>query len=96
MPGLYSLGRVKTAVPPNPESIYYAICQIRTTLDSLDEGSRPYISSGLLPCKTTRDDARAWMFTALLLAHIAEIDSMTLDALANDIWKGRQDALDLF
>lgn len=89
-------GRVTAAIPPDPELIYAAIQRARALTDRIDNGQDGYLHATLNSSSTGREDARAWAWACVLIIDVCEIDSMTLNALANSVWKGRQDALDYY
>ena len=93
MPIVGRVGRLETAVPPIPEHVYKALMTACTALDVVDNGGSPYISTYVAHDACGRDDARAWMFACLLLMDRCDIDTVTVRAIANDVWKGVQDAL---
>jgi len=86
-------GHIIAAAAPNPEHIYKALMTAATALDITDSGGIPYMSSWVSGADGTREDARAWMFACLLLMDRCDIDTVTVKAIANDVWKGVQDAL---
>jgi len=93
MPIVGRVGRLETAVPPIPEHVYRALMTACTALDVVDSGGMPYVSTSVANDVNGREDARAWMFACLLLMDRCDIDTMTVKAIANDVWKGAQDAL---
>jgi len=93
MPIAGRVGRLETAVPPIPEHVYKALMTACTALDVVDNGGTPYVSTSVAPSGIGNENARAWMFACLLLMDRCDIDTMTVKAIANDVWKGVQDAL---
>lgn len=88
------LGRIKSPAPPNPEQIYAAIQRVRTVINRIDNGQDAWLHSSLNTGNYARDDARAFMWALAVIVEVCEIDDMTLNAIANRVWKGWQDALD--
>jgi hypothetical protein len=76
-----------------PKYIAKAIAQVRESLDHADYNGDTYAGIALGGNICLVEQCYAWMMAAILLAHTAEMDSMTLRSLQTSIWKGEQDAL---
>ena len=84
---------ISPAIKVSPAAIHQAISQVAQVLDLADYHADSVISAYLTAADSLPEQAYAWMMTAILIADIAEVDSMTLRSLQNTIHKGTQDAL---
>lgn len=82
--------RITPAVQVEPELIYKALESIRECLDLADYQPDVVMAIRLSTNVTVIELAYAWMMTAVLIADVTEIDSMTLRSLQNRVWKGVQ------
>jgi hypothetical protein len=82
--------RISPAVQVEPELIYRALDSLRECLDLADYQADVVMAIRLSSNVTVVELAYAWMMTAVLVADVTEIDSMTLRSLQNKVWKGVQ------
>lgn len=81
------------AVKVRPEAIAQAIDSVRAALDATDYHADTVVSAYLSSATSLPEQAYAWMMAAILIADIADVDSMVLRHLQTSIWRGTQDAL---
>jgi len=84
---------IKFTHPAPPEAVAVALGTIRRVLDAADDGVNVDVSAHLGFRFLASDESAAWMTACLLIADACDVDSHTLTALRNSIFKGTQDAL---
>ncbi len=76
-----------------PEGIAEALRRTATALDNADDRRGTHWYASLISSNDGGDDALAWSQVALLIADVADVDSLTLRAMAISVDKGGQDVL---
>jgi hypothetical protein len=84
---------VMPAVRVSPRVIAQAVAVVCKVLDFTDYDVDFVVSAHLTHASPGPEQAYAWMMAAILIADVAEVDSMTLRELQNSIYKGSQNAL---
>ena len=84
---------IRTDKPADQAMTAYAVRRIADWFDIADDRSVVTVYPNLGEDKTWQAIARAWMWAALLITDIAEVDSVTLRSLANSVSRGVQGEL---
>lgn len=84
---------IKPAVQAHPHDVARALRKVATVLDWADDGRQSRFYTGELGDESVSNLAHAWAQTALIIADKADMDSVTLRAIATTIDKGEQNAL---
>ncbi len=84
---------IRPDVKARPQIVASNLRKIAAVLDSADEHRECAFYAGYMTGEAVRSTAIAWSQTALLIADMADVDSVTLRAMAATIDKGEQHVL---
>jgi hypothetical protein len=84
---------VRLCCKVNPNLVAMACRRIQRVMDYADDQKTITLLCDIAPAHNYTDSAHVWMAVALLLADTAEIDSVTLNSIANSLSKDTQDVL---
>ena len=84
---------IKPAVPADPALVAAALRKIATALDAGDDKREIVFYSPISSSNDLVSYMMAWSQAALIIADMADVDSVTLRAMAVTIDKGEQHAL---
>ena len=85
---------IRADKPANQELTARAIGVLAAWMDIADDRDRVTVYPALAGAQSDDENARAWMWATLLIADVAQVDSVTLRALAATIFKGVQGVLE--
>jgi hypothetical protein len=84
---------IKSTAPVDPVLVAAGIRRLRRALDEADDDYGSAIHPHLGRAATYEQCAAAWMHVALAIADTAEIDSVTLNAMAQALNPARENVL---
>jgi len=84
---------IRPVTRADPSLVAAALRKVATALDSADDRQTFTLFASLTSSSEPADDMVAWSHAALLIADVADVDSLTLRAMAVSVDKGGQDVL---